>query len=605
MRSAIHVSICVLACAGGVFAQAVAGSGAVTGFILEGPVDGLPDAAVTVSNAALGLHREAVSTDDGAFEIPALPPGAGYRLKVERKGFANWESAAFDIAVGQTRTFRISLQKEKPETEVDVETVTLPVEANQTGVNNWVDPQRLRSLPTSQRLLDPLVLLAPLVNVETSTGRIAFQSQTSSNSFLNDGLTTTSGYFGALPGIGAPLTQNAAQELRVMSATYPAEYGRAMGGVVDAVTPSGSNNFHGAAFDYLRSSDWNSASRFAPGRDLLGKLNQAGANFGGPILHDRLFFFVNAETFTDHFNAVNQITSPLLADPTGKTILSSNCTATAAQCAAALKLLQSQMNVVAPFSQHWTSGLARLDYRRSANAFTLEFNGRNDSAPQQPLQNLIAPNGGLLGIGNSTGDTRYARLGWTGTPTPASVNEFRIGLFEDRLFQPASQPGLSTGNVAITVAGATVGSVNPNASSLNEHRYQLVDNLTVTSGSHTIRIGGDLSRTRDYVNSLNTAGSYTYPTLTAFAQDFSGGTSRNYTSFSQQFGTAAQTVATRSSTSMPRTPGKPFPVSPSTSVSAGTRPSFLSPESRTPTTTRPGLSLRRTSPSRHASAWPT
>jgi hypothetical protein len=401
MRSAIRVSICVLACAVGAFAQAVAGSGAVTGFILEGPVDGLPDATVTVSNDALGVHRDAVSTDDGAFEIPALPPATGYRLKVERKGFANWESAAFEIAVGQTRTFRISLQKEKPETEVDVETVTSPVEANQTGVNAWADPQRLRSLPTSQRLLDPLVLLAPLVTVENSTGRIAFQSQASSNSFLNDGLTTTSGYFGERPGIAGPLSQNATQELRVMSATYPAEYGRAMGGVVDAVTPTGSNYFHGAAFDYLRRSGWNSDSRFAPGQDLLGKLNQAGANFGGPILHDSLFFFVNVENLTDHFQAVNQITTPLLADPTGKTILASNCSATAAQCAAAIKFIQSQMNVVEPFSQHSTSGLGRIDYRRSdANAFTLEFNGRNDRAPQPALQNLVAPNGGLLGIGN-------------------------------------------------------------------------------------------------------------------------------------------------------------------------------------------------------------
>jgi hypothetical protein len=87
-----------------------------------------------------------------------------------------------------------------------------------------------------------------------------------------------------------------------------------------------------------------------------------------------------------------------------------------------------------------------------------------------------------------------------------------------------------------------VGSANPNASSVNEQRYQLVDNLTLTSGSHTIRLGGDLSRTRDNVDMLTTAGSYTYPTLTAFAQDFSGGTSRDYTSYAQQFGTALQSV---------------------------------------------------------------
>src|SRR5262249_5425609 len=142
-----------------------------------------------------------------------------------------------------------------------------------------------------------------------------------------------------------------------------------------------SNTFHGAAFDYLRNSDYNAANRFAPGQSLLGKRTHAGATLGGPVRHDRLFFFANLESLTDHFQSVNRITSQTIADATGNQVASSNCTATAAQCAAAIKFIQSQMNVATPFSEHWTGGLARIDYRRSEiNTLSFAFNANNARA---------------------------------------------------------------------------------------------------------------------------------------------------------------------------------------------------------------------------------
>jgi hypothetical protein len=113
----------------------------------------------------------------------------------------------------------------------------------------------------------------------------------------------------------------------------------------------------------------------------------------------------------------------------------------------------------------------------------------------------------------------------------------RLGLVEDRYSEPPSASG-----PAITVAGASVGAAHPNFTALSQRRYQLVDNLTITSGSHTLRIGADLARTRDSLNWLDSAGAYNYPTLTAFAQDFSGGTTRSYTNFTQQFGNAIRQV---------------------------------------------------------------
>ena len=505
---------------------------------METPGDGLPQATVTVSNSALGIRRASVTTDEGAFDVTALPPGAGYRVTVERKGFANWESAGFEVAVGETRVFRIEMQREKATVNGDLDLVMPRVEANQTGITARVTPAQAVSLPSSERRVDPLVLLAPTVKMDDTTGRVAFQSETVANSFLHDGILTTSGYFGERPGIAGSLTLDSTQELQVLAATYPAEFGHAMGGVVNAVTPGGGNYFHGGGYDYLRPSGLSATERFAPGQNLLGRSNQAGADFGGPILRDRLFFFADFENLTDHFQGLNRITSPLLAP--------SNCTATAAQCAAAIQFLQSQMNVAAPFSQHWTNGLGRLDYRRGeTHSLNFEFNAANQSSPEAARQQLVAPNGGLLGLQNSTENTRFARFAWTAAPARSWVSELRAGMVQDHWFDPASTPSLATGNIAITVAGVTVGNPHPNPETLDEKRYQLVENLTWTTGSHTVRLGADVSRTHDFVDALKSAGAYTYPTLTAFAQDFSGGTSRSYTNFTQQFGTSAHQVPYR------------------------------------------------------------
>jgi hypothetical protein len=335
---------------------------------------------------------------------------------VERENFANWESKEFDIGVGQTRSFRIVLQRETPATNVDVETMSTPVIENERGITTWVDPRRTESLPSDQRRLDPLVRLAPMTSVDNATGKITFLGGARSNSFLSDGINTTNSYFGELPAIAGPLTQDTTQEMRVLSAAYPAEFGRAMGGVVDAVTPSTPNNFHGVIYDYLRPSGWEAGSRFAPGDDMFRRRNQGGVSLGGPVLRDRLMFFANLESMADNFNGLNQLSTPTLAP--------SNCTATAPQCAAANKFIQFQTNVLTPFRDHWTSGLGRIDYRRSeANTVNLEFRAANAGTPGAAERRMIAPNGGLLGLQNSTNDTRYGKLGWTSTPTPSSVNE--------------------------------------------------------------------------------------------------------------------------------------------------------------------------------------
>ena len=350
MRLGIRVSVLLAVSACSAWAQATAGAGAISGFILEGDTDGLPQATVTVTNSALGLERVATTTDDGAFDVLGLPPGPGYHVRVEYKGFAKWESTGFSIAVGQTLAVRIGMQKEKTAANVDIQSVMNSVSGDQAGLTAWIAPEQLASLPSSEERLDSLVKLSPGAGIDAATGRLALLDSTS-KAYLQDGISVGNSYSGARPDA---LTVEATQEFQVLAATYPAEFGRAMGGVVNAVTPSGGNNFHGGAYGYLRPGDWNANERFSPGQNLLGKRNQMGANIGGPVMHDQLFFFANFERMTDHFDGLNDITSPTLVDSSGH-IAASACTATAAQCAAAIKFLTAQMNVLTPFSQNWTT----------------------------------------------------------------------------------------------------------------------------------------------------------------------------------------------------------------------------------------------------------
>jgi len=288
---------------------------------------------------------------------------------------------------------------------------------------------------------------------------------------------------------------------------------------VNAATRSGTEDYHGTAYEYLSNGGLSAAGRYALGQALLQRRNQFGATVGGPVRQGKIFFFANGEVSDGRATGLNRITSPVLADPLGMSIPASNCKATAAQCATAIQFLQAQMNVPLTLTGRAVTGLARVDYRRSErNQFTLVGNAMNARSPNGGAIEEVAANGGLLGLRNSTEQIRYSKAGWTGAPTQNSVNELRFGLFQDRLSDPA--PAAS---VAIEVAGATVGNLHPNADSLSEHRYQLVDNMTLTSNTHTLRLGADLSQTRDTINELNAAGAYVYPSLTNFAQDFSAG----------------------------------------------------------------------------------
>src|SRR5277367_5216141 len=119
------VSLLALVCSAGAYAQAAAGYGTVAGTVREGNGDGIPDTTVILSNESMGFQRAMTTTDEGIFTAGGLTPGPGYSLKVSRQGFAEWQLKSFEISIGRTLNFRISLQNEGMDPEGPPATLAL------------------------------------------------------------------------------------------------------------------------------------------------------------------------------------------------------------------------------------------------------------------------------------------------------------------------------------------------------------------------------------------------------------------------------------------------------------------------------------------------
>ena len=535
------VSLLALVCSAGAYGQASAGYGTVTGQVREGDGDGLPDTTVTLSNESLGFQRIMTTTDEGVFAFISLIPASGYSLKVSRQGFADWNLKNFDVSLGRTLNFRVGLQNEGMDAEGPGARLAL-ADDMRIGITTLISRPQLETLPTNGRRLDPLALLAPMTNENPATGALAFLGDAYTNSFLTDGINTTNTYHLQMPGIAPQLSQDSVAETQVLSAGAPSEFGAAMGGWVNAVTRAGTSAFHGAAYDYFQTGSWNAADRFAPGFKLDQRQNQGGGSVGGPILPGKVFFFANVEITKGTSQALNRILNPLITDPSGSFIPAANCKATTAQCASAIAFIQSQMNVPVRRSVDGLDGLLKLDFRPfQRQAFTVEADALRRRTPDGADPDAVSANGGLLGYNaNQDQNTRYGKASWVSVLGGHSVNAVRAGWFKDRI-SDYSDPKLlpPTGLVGIDVAGTNIGANPAYPSVLSEQRYELIDNLTFSAGSTSFKAGLNYSVTEDWLNQLNSVnGSYIYPSLTNFANDFSGPllNLRNYTSFTQTFG---------------------------------------------------------------------
>ncbi len=539
------------------YAQAVAGLGAITGTARDASGAVVADATVTITNASNGFNRRMQTTEGGLFAAPSVTPAPGYKIEVEKPGFAKWQSEDFEVLVGQTVDFKVNLQVGSSSTKVEVTAEAPLVESTKSGVTAAVTQLQIDNLPINGRRVDSYVLMTPAVVKDGEFGLLSFRGIAMGNSFLTDGNDTTNSFYNENAGrtrIGSQISQDAVQEFQVLSNGFSAEFGRAMGGVVNTVTRSGTNGIHGTGYGFYRSSTLEALDRYSNGIRTPEHRDTLGFSVGGPIKKDKLFYFVNYDYTGRNFPGINRIVNNSLTDAAGNFIPPGTCTATAAQCGAAINFIQKQMNVTVPRTYNQHLGFAKIDWQlNDRNSVSFDLNAMHWVSPHGIQTQTVLTGGGLLGNnGNSTVEDRYGKASWTFIPKATAVNELRFGWFKDRLSDPAaSDLWPSTGPVYITVAGSTVGGTQAYPRTFpSENRFQLVDNYSWTTGTHSAKFGVDFSTTQDYMKQLfNQYGSYSYTNITTFAQDFNGGTFHapgigKYTSFSQAFGNPIQNIRT-------------------------------------------------------------
>jgi outer membrane receptor protein involved in Fe transport len=550
MRISIGVVFTIF-CSASAFAQSVAGLGAISGIVRDATGSAVPGAQVVVTNESKGIKRTLSTTEAGVFTAPSLVPAPGYSVTANKQGFSQYELKDIQVQVGQNIGLEIALAVAGSATQVQVDAVAPIVDNSKTDVSQVIGSQQILELPINGRRVDSFVLLAPAVVPDGTFGLVSFRGIAGGNAFLTDGNDTTNQYYNENAGrtrISSQISQDAVQEFQVVSNNYSAEFGHATGGVVNTVTRSGGNDFHGTGYWFFRNQDFNARDTFAT-INPLEKRNQVGVSAGGKIIKDKLFYFANYEAMRRDFPLIASITAPgnPLFDASGKFI--GTCTvgptaATESQCAAARSFLDRQFQTL-PRTANQDLGFAKLDYRPTErHSFSASLNLLRWVSPNGLQTQAVLNNGN--GVGNNVNSSvraKYGRATWTAIPTNSMVNEFRFGWYNDKQFDyPNDKLGIpGIGFLGISITGQTNLGTATDYPRLNplENRYQLADSLTWTKSKHTVKFGIEFVRTEDYTNLLfNRTGTYSFPSFTALAMDLTGNTAgnKNWLTFTQALG---------------------------------------------------------------------
>ncbi len=538
-----------------VLGQNAAGVGSITGVVEDATGAVVPNASVVVANPSKGIRRDLTTNAAGIFTAPALVPAAGYEVTVSLQGFQTYQVHNIDLHVGETVTLAPRLAIGTATTQVEVTAEAPVVSSDKTDVSQVVDTRQILDLPINGRRVDSFILLTPGVVADASFGLMSFRGNPGGNSFLTDGIDTTNQFYDENAGRTRTynISQDAVQEFQVVSANFLAEYGNASGGVINTVTRSGTNGLHGTAYWFFRNRTLNATDPTAAGLNPPEWRHQAGASIGGPIKKDKLFYFFNGELQRRNFPIVSSnISNTNLFNAQGQYVATGanacQAPATAAQCQTAIAYIQGRVQPqLVPRQSDVNLMFGKVDYQMSdRNRLSAELNYLDFRSPNG-IQTQASLNTGNA-IGNNANTNvfdRTGKLGLTTVISPNMVNEARFGFFKDRQFDPAS-PSLeapfgptqvSVGSPAINYLGTATSYPRLLPSEL---RLQGSDTLSYTVGRHSIKFGVDYSHVEDYIVSIpNLYGTYTYTSLTSFAQDFSGNTAgaKDWTRYSQTFGT--------------------------------------------------------------------
>lgn len=550
-------------------------TGRVTGIIYDPSGATIAAAQITVTNVATQISRETTSDATGFYQVLALPVG-DYTVSVEHQGFRSATTAASKLEINQTLKIDVTLEVGSTTESVVVEATTGTVETINPTLGSTVSERTVQDMPLNGRNALDLALLQPGVlpadnpaNASGGTGGMQFSvggGRSDSNTFVLDG-----GLNNDLLDNGVVYNPNpdSIQEFRVLTSDFTAEYGRSAGGIVTEVTKSGTNAFHGSAYDFLRNTAFDANDFFSnfngEPRQVLHR-NQYGGTVGGPVKKDKLFFFLayQKQQLSEQA-ASSQVTLPTSAELQGDFSASPNKAAVASflqanpffQPNAAL----AAQGIIAPSSidpvaqayikagliptSNSASGAASFQNPLTDNPD--EFTGKFDyeATPKDhftvTLGRILEPElnpgpGGIPGYGSTT--TLYSRFfnaAYSRTFSSSVLNEFRATAQRSDTLQrvPAvNQPtstalGINiksdnpTGPTQIDFPNAVIGFSIQGPSRLVDNTFAYSDVLSWIHGKHTMKFGGSFSAYQDnQVFNFEIDGQFFYSTSGAAGDPF-------------------------------------------------------------------------------------
>ena len=499
------------------FGQAQSSSGDLTGSVVDASGAVISQAKVTATDPERAMTRSAVTDAAGQFRIPLLPPGS-YKVRVEAPGFAVKVFENVQIRVGDTVRLPVGLEVSQLSTELVVMAEPPVVETERTQQANTLQSQQIRNLPINRRNYLDFALLAPGV-VETNdlvdgTDYRVVQAPHSGlsfgggngrgNAFSMDGVENYAGSGGVRPS----LSQEAVAEFQVNRNSFSAEFGGAFGGAINIVSKSGTNDWHGNFFGFLRHRAIQARNYFDPGKSAFTR-QQSGVTLGGPIRKDKTFLFASFERLDRNETSF----VPILQDRTafGQMTTSQqqladffNATGVAQlrQLAATMKqylVTNNYPRTVALFNDnsgnfpfHEDSNLVslRLDHRfTDRHQFFFRGNITNNFSQNAATGALLAYNRGR----NSRLLDGTLMLGDTFVIRPNLVSETRAG-FSDNILDITTTDPFGP-QIDISGFGLFGREIFLPAKALERH-YQVMQNFTYMSGKHTLKFGADINPVR-------------------------------------------------------------------------------------------------------------
>jgi len=567
----------VIVLAGGlVFGQNF--SAAISGFVRDSTGAVIPGTTITAKHTETGLTRTVQTSEEGSYTMPSLPVGS-YEVTAEKPGFKQQLRRGITLVVAQEAVVNLTLDVGDLVEKITVTEETPIVNTTLSSVSGLINQQQIKDMPLNGRSFNDLLVLNTNVNdnrTNTAAGGPAYSiagKRQEVNRWTINGMdyvgTNSQGTANAPNGMSDQLLGvEAVREYNVLGHTYGAEYGKRSGGQITVVTTSGTNQWHGSAFEYLRNNKLDARNFYSSTEGAPPfKRNQFGGSLGGPIVRDKMFIFGTYEGFRERLNDDTTAIVPSARARQGLIpCYLANLTDTAAACpdrgayVTAPKLVPG----ILPFFRYWPApngpellqnglptgqafnysnpwrpvnedfGLARFDYTLSAqDSLSTNFNAdrgnRND--PQANPIIVQRQGNGLYTLSAqethifsptvvNTATFGYARA-WAdqdaipNEPFPDSLLFLKGG--------NRNNPGaLIIGGGTSTAQAATFTSAN-GQNPINSFRrnFNASDDLRMTRGRHNLTMGVWLQTVQQGVFSSvqNNAGTLTYRTLLDMLQD--------------------------------------------------------------------------------------